>query len=70
MIVRTVVILGLAAVLLTGCGSTRGERTATGALIGAGAGAAAASASGGHNSPLSGAIVGGALGAVVGGLSE
>jgi osmotically inducible lipoprotein OsmB len=66
--ISNVVLMGLAAVLLTACGSTMGERAASGAAIGAGAGAVGAKATGGN--VLSGAVIGGAVGAIAGGLSK
>lgn len=53
--------LGLA---LAGCGYSTGDRAASGGLLGAGAGAGIAAVTGG--SPLTGALIGGAVGAVGG----
>lgn len=52
------------AVGLTGCGYSRGDRAASGGLLGAAGGAGVAALTGG--SPLVGAAVGGAAGAVGG----
>ena len=64
-----ITVLGLIALLLTGCTTPYGEPnyTGTGALIGgvSGAGLGAVAA---HHEPAAGALVGGAIGAVAGGL--
>jgi osmotically inducible lipoprotein OsmB len=52
---------------LGGCGSSTGDRAASGAAIGAGGGALAGWALG---SPALGALAGGAAGAAVGGLTS
>lgn len=52
--------LGLAGLVLAGCGTTHTERAATGGLAGAALGAAVS------NNPLTGALIGGAAGAAVG----
>lgn len=49
---------------LTGCGYNRGDRAASGALIGAGGGAAIAALTGG--APLIGAAIGAGAGALAG----
>ena len=49
---------------LAGCGYSRGDRAASGGLIGAAAGAGVAAVTGG--SPLVGAAIGGAAGAIGG----
>ena len=49
---------------LAGCGNTMGERTLTGAGIGAGVGAIGSAATGG--SPWTGAAIGGVTGGAVG----
>jgi len=54
---KTIILAGLAAVALAGCGTQMGDRLATGAAIGAGAGAIA-----GGVGALPGAIVGAAVG--------
>lgn len=53
---------------LAGCGTTTGERSASGAGIGAAVGAGAAAATGG--SVGGGAILGGAAGAATGALTD
>ena len=55
-----------AVLVATGCGTTPGERAASGALLGAGTGAAFGSLSGNAGT---GALVGGAGGAAVGALT-
>ena len=58
-------LLGLALVIgLAGCGYNRGDRAASGGLLGAAGGAGIAALTGG--SPLVGAAIGGAAGAVGG----
>ena len=52
------------AIALTGCGYSRGDRAASGGLLGAAGGAGVAALTGG--SPLVGAAIGGAAGAVGG----
>src|SRR5690606_5823763 len=52
--------------VLAGCGNTRGERTATGALIGAGGGALVGSAVSGTSGAVVGGVAGAAGGAIVG----
>ncbi len=56
-----------AALALSGCGTTQGDRAASGGLIGAGVGAAIGSLSG---SAGAGALIGGALGAATGALTN
>lgn len=58
---RQLTVLGLASLLLTGCGSTTGERAATAGLTGLAAGGLA-------GGPV-GALVGGGIGATVGALA-
>lgn len=58
----------LAAVLVAGCGNTKGERALSGGGIGAGVGAAGAAITGG--SLLGGAVIGGAVGAATGALTD
>ncbi|MBI1301485.1 MAG: hypothetical protein GC137_07490 [Alphaproteobacteria bacterium] len=55
-------------VLITACGSSQGDRTLSGAGIGAGVGAAGSAVTGGN--PLTGAIIGGGIGAATGALTE
>lgn len=57
------VTLATALLVLTGCGTTTADRTASGALIGGGLGAVAA------GNPWAGAAIGGAAGAAVGALT-
>ncbi|HEX2941601.1 MAG TPA: hypothetical protein VHO91_11175 [Rhodopila sp.] len=64
----TVVALAGALLSLAGCGYDRGDRAASGALIGAGSGAAITALTGG--APLVGAAVGGAVGALGGALTS
>lgn len=53
---------------LGACGTTKGERAASGAAIGGAAGAAGAAATGGN--PLGGAVLGGAAGAATGAITD
>ena len=62
--VTGVIILGLS---LGGCGYSRGDRAASGGLIGAASGAAIAAATGG--APLIGAAIGAGAGALGGALT-
>jgi osmotically inducible lipoprotein OsmB len=57
----------LAAVALSACGTTPGDRAVSGGLIGAGAGAAIGSLSGNAGT---GALIGGAAGAVTGAVTD
>jgi hypothetical protein len=57
-------VLALSTLALAGCGHSRGDRTVSGGLLGAGAGAAISGINGG--SLATGAVIGGALGAVGG----
>lgn len=59
----TLALLGGAALALTACGTSPGERAVTGGLLGAGAGAAIGAATG---NPAAGAAIGGVAGAVGG----
>lgn len=54
--------------MVAACGSSRTDRTVSGAGIGAAGGAAVSTVTGGN--PLTGAILGGAAGAAVGGLTD
>lgn len=66
-----IVTLGAVAALtigLAGCGSTTGERTASGAGVGAAVGAGAAAATGG--SVTQGAVIGGGAGAATGAATD
>ena len=54
--------------LLSGCGTTPGERTLSGAGIGAGVGAVGGAMMGGN--PLTGAVLGGTAGGAAGGLTK
>lgn len=60
----TAAVLFVAALSLSACGRSPGERALTGGLIGAGAGAGVSAIAGGD--PLTGALVGGGVGAVGG----
>jgi len=57
----------IAVLMLSACGTTEGDRAASGGLIGASAGAAIGSLSG---SAGAGALIGGALGAATGALVD
>ncbi|MBS0560432.1 MAG: hypothetical protein JSR21_10290 [Proteobacteria bacterium] len=59
-----ILLLGAAALSVSGCGADPATRGVTGGLIGAGAGAGIAAATGGK--PATGALIGGAAGAVGG----
>jgi surface antigen len=61
--VATVSLSIIAAIALTGCGTTTGERTGSGALLGAGSGAALGSLSGNAGK---GALIGAGAGALGG----
>ena len=65
--VTTVFLSVIAAVALAGCGTTTGERTGSGALLGAGTGAAIGSLSGNAGK---GALIGAGAGAVGGFLDD
>jgi osmotically inducible lipoprotein OsmB len=66
-IATTLVLAGLGPALAN-CGYSPGDRAASGGLIGAGAGAGVAALTGG--SPLTGALIGGAVGAVGGAVTS
>jgi hypothetical protein len=55
------------ALLLAGCGTTTGDRTVSGGLLGAGAGAAIGAATG---NPAAGAAIGGVAGALIGATTD
>ena len=63
-----VLFLSVAAVGLTGCGRSPGDRAVSGGLLGAAAGAVIGAATGG--SPLGGALIGGAAGAIGGAVTS
>jgi peptidoglycan hydrolase-like protein with peptidoglycan-binding domain len=65
---RYSVVLGLCALLLTGCGSSTGDRTASGAGIGAGAGAVVGAVTG--VSLVQGVVLGAAAGGLTGALTD
>lgn len=66
---RTKAILGFtAALILAGCGTTTGDRLASGALIGAAGGAVVGAAVGGD--PGTGAAIGAVAGGVVGAATD
>jgi osmotically inducible lipoprotein OsmB len=65
--IATGTILGILVIGLSGCGYNRGERAASGGLIGAGGGAVIGALTG---SPLAGAAIGGAAGAAGGALTS
>ena len=54
--------------MVAACGSSRTDRTLSGAGIGAAGGAAVGAVTGGN--PLTGALLGGAVGAAAGGLTD
>ena len=56
-----------AALALSGCGTSPGDRAVSGGLLGAGAGAAIGAATG---NPAAGAAIGGVTGAVVGAVTD
>ncbi len=61
----------LAVIVLTSlaaCGSTKGDRALSGAAIGAGAGTVGSVVTGGN--PVTGAVIGGAVGAAAGALTK
>lgn len=58
----------LAVLLLSACGDRPGERALSGGGIGAGIGAVGSTMTGGD--PLTGAVIGGAVGAAAGGLTD
>lgn len=62
------VIAGLVIATVAACGNTRGERTLSGAGVGAGVGAVGTAITGG--SVLTGAAIGAATGAVIGAVSD
>jgi osmotically inducible lipoprotein OsmB len=66
--IKGVVALSIVAVALAGCGYNRGDRAASGALIGGGGGAAIAAVTGG--SPLVGAAIGAGAGALGGAVTS
>lgn len=66
--IRPFAALGLAALMLSGCGYSRGDRALSGAALGAGGGAAVGAIAGG--SPLAGAAIGGLAGAAAGALTS
>jgi len=64
---KKIMVLSVVAVMISGCGTSTGDRAASGALIGAGAGAAVGTIFG---SPGTGAVLGGAAGAATGALVD
>jgi osmotically inducible lipoprotein OsmB len=62
------VVVSMLSLSLVGCGYNRGDRAASGALIGAGGGAAIAAMTGG--APLVGAAIGAGAGALGGALTN
>jgi osmotically inducible lipoprotein OsmB len=65
---KSLVGVAMLAILLAGCGSSKGERALSGGAIGAGVGAAAGAVTG--MSIGTGAILGGAVGAATGALTD
>lgn len=66
--IRTIAAVACAAILLSACGESRGDRALSGAGLGAATGAAAGALTGG--SVGTGAVVGGAIGAAGGALTN
>jgi hypothetical protein len=66
--IATTLVLASLGFAVAGCGYSRGDRAASGGLIGAGAGAAVGAVTGG--SPLTGALIGGGIGAVGGAVTS
>lgn len=64
----SVALVAAAALGLSACGYSRGDRALSGGALGAGAGAGVAAVTGG--SPLTGAVIGGAAGALGGALTS
>ncbi len=64
---RSIPLSILAFLTLSACGTTQGDRAASGGLLGAGAGAAIGSLSGNAGA---GAVIGGVAGAAVGAVSD
>lgn len=64
----SVITVATAALLLSACGDTTGERAVSGGAIGAGAGAVGGALVGGN--PVGGALIGGAVGAGTGALTS
>ncbi len=62
------ILMACAALLVTACGNTKGERALSGAGIGAGAGAVGTVLTGGN--PWAGAAIGGAAGGIVGAVTD
>lgn len=65
---KALIALSVLTLAIAGCGSTKGERTLSGAGIGAGVGAAGAALAGG--SLAAGAALGAAAGAVTGAVTD
>lgn len=65
---HTILAMAGAALLLSACGESTGDRALSGAGLGAGAGAVAGAVTGG--SATQGAVIGGALGAAGGALTD
>jgi hypothetical protein len=57
-----------AVMLLAACGNTKSDRALSGGGVGAGIGAIGSAVTGGN--PLTGAVIGGAVGAAAGGLTK
>lgn len=60
------IVAAVLALTLSACGNTRGQRTATGALIGGAGGAVAGNAVAGGGGAVAGGIAGGVAGAAIG----
>lgn len=65
---RVAAVFGGLGLSLAACGYSRGDRAASGGLIGAGTGATIGAVTGGN--PLTGAVIGGAVGAVGGAVTS
>jgi len=64
----TLILVAFAALTVSACGNTKGERALSGAGIGAGAGAVGTAITGGN--PWAGAAVGGVAGGIVGAVTD
>ena len=66
--IRSLTVTALLSLVLIGCGSTTGERSLSGAGVGAAVGAAGAAVTDGN--VATGAVIGGAAGAATGALTD
>ncbi len=65
---KNIIILSIALITLSACGTSNSDRAISGGAIGAGVGAVGTSVIGGN--PLTGAVLGGAVGAATGVLTK